>query len=142
MSRPESPRFTGRWKLSESDNFDPFLQDCNVGFLQRQAVKVLNSEHHILQEGDRMKVNVLALGQKGKQQEYAVGGSFTETEINGDEAEVSTAWDGENIVECHKCQSFEYKLTRSLDDEETMVLHLESPKGLKARRIYKKIQED
>ena len=82
MSQPSSPVFTGKWRLSESDNFDLFLQDINVGFLKRQAVKIVNSEHHIEQDGDQMKVDVLVTGKKGKHQVYAIGESFKLQLIN------------------------------------------------------------
>ena len=52
-----------------------------------------------------------------------------------------TAWEGETIKEVHKTDSFEYSLVRELEDDETMVLHLQSPTGIKARRIYKKLPQ-
>ncbi|KAL5254525.1 hypothetical protein ACHWQZ_G014095 [Mnemiopsis leidyi] len=150
--------FTGKWKLKDSHLFEDFMADCNVGMLKRQAAKMVSSEHHIVQDGDKMSVNVIATGgvqlalsllpksevqkmpsQKGKQQEYTVGGSFTEQEVTGDTAEVSTEWDGDKIKEIHKSKDFTYTLTRELQDENTMVLHLDSPKGTKAKRIYKKM---
>ncbi|KAL5254528.1 hypothetical protein ACHWQZ_G014095 [Mnemiopsis leidyi] len=131
--------FTGKWKLHKSENFEDFLKGIDVGMLKRQAAKMVSSEHHIVQDGDKMSVNVIATGQKGKQQEYTVGGSFTEQEVTGDTAEVSTEWDGDKIKEIHKSKDFTYTLTRELQDENTMVLHLDSPKGTKAKRIYKKM---
>merc|ERR1740124_43353 len=86
-----------------------------------------------------MSVNVIATGQKGKTQEYTVGGTFSENEVTGDTAEVSTEWAGETIKEVHKSKDFTYTLIRELEDENTMVLHLESPKGTQAKRIYKRM---
>ena len=37
------------------------------------------------------------LGQKGKSQEYVVGGDFEEMEINGEKAVVSTSWEGKSF---------------------------------------------
>ena len=60
--------------------------------------------------------------------------------MNGEEAEVETAWDGDRIRERHRTNSLDYTMTRELEDEVTMVLRLESPQGTKAKRIYKKIE--
>ena len=73
-------------------------------------------------------------------QEYEIGNKFNEVEINGEEAEVGTEWTGPAIKEHHKTHSFEYDLVRVLQDEETMVLKLETPKGTKAERVYKKVE--
>lgn len=137
--RPDSPNFSGKWRLSTSENFDPFMRDCNVNYFKRQAAKIISSEHHITQEGDSMSVDVVATG-GGKHQEYEIGGSFREQEMNGEEAEVETAWDGDRIRERHRTNSLDYTMTRELEDEVTMVLRLESPQGTKAKRIYKKIE--
>ncbi|XP_063681609.1 fatty acid-binding protein-like isoform X2 [Bolinopsis microptera] len=131
--------FNGNWKLHKSENFEDFLKSIDVGLLKRQAAKMVSSEHHIVQDGDKMSVTVVATGQKGKQQEYSVGGSFSEQEVTGDTAEVSTEWDGARIKEIHNAGDFTYTLLRELQDENTMVLHLESPKGTQAKRIYKKM---
>ena len=74
-------------------------------------------------------------------QEYEIGNKFTEVEINGEEAIVNTEWEGTAISEHHKTDSFEYKMMRVLQDDDTMVLQLQSPKGTKAERIYKKVVE-
>ena len=132
--------FSGKWNWTTTEgDFDGFLKDINVGMLKRQAAKMISSEHHIVQDGDKMSVTVIATGQKGKHQEYSVGGTFTEEEVTGDTAEVSTEWDGATIKEVHKTANFTYTLVRELQDENTMVLHLDSPKGTKAKRIYKKM---
>ena len=34
----------------------------DVGMLKRQAAKMISSEHHIVQDGDKMSVNVIATG--------------------------------------------------------------------------------
>ena len=60
--RPDSPNFSGKWRLSTSENFDPFMRDCNVNYFKRQAAKIISSEHHITQEGDSMSVDVVATG--------------------------------------------------------------------------------
>ena len=36
----------------------------DVGMLKRQAAKMVSSEHHIVQDGDKMSVNVIATGKK------------------------------------------------------------------------------
>ena len=88
-----------------------------------------------------MNVQVKAAGWGSqKLQEYEVGGSFSEVEINGEQSEVETKWEGEGIRELHRTESFEYLLVRELEDEETMILNLESPKGTKAKRIYKRVE--
>jgi len=88
-----------------------------------------------------MKVVVKAAGLgSGKHQEYDVGSTFSETEINGETADVDTKWEGDGIRELHRTESFEYLLVRELEDDETMVLNLESPKGTKAKRIYKRVE--
>ena len=114
-----------------------------MGILKRTAAKVATSEHHIDHDGDHMKVVVKAAGLgSGKHQEYDIGGTFSEQEINGEKAEVDTEWDpeGEGIKELHRTESFEYLLVRELQDDETMILNLESPKGTKAKRIYKRVE--
>ena len=40
-------------------NRDPI---SDVGMLKRQAAKMVSSEHHIVQDGDKMSVNVIATG--------------------------------------------------------------------------------
>ncbi|KAL5270400.1 hypothetical protein ACHWQZ_G001203 [Mnemiopsis leidyi] len=140
-TRPGSPNFSGKWRLKDSENFDPFLQDCQVGYLKRTAACVVSSEHLITQEGDHMNVKVTAAGWgTQKQQDYEIGGSFSEVEINGEQSEVETEWEGDGIKELHRAESFEYLLVRELEDEETMVLNLESPKGTKAKRVYKRVE--
>jgi len=140
-SPPGSPNFSGKWRLKESENFDPFMVDCNVGYLKRTAAGIVSSEHHIEQEGEHMKVVVKAAGLgSGKHQEYDIGGTFSEVEINGESAQVDTTWVDEGIRELHRTESFEYLLVRELVDDDTMVLNLESPKGTEAKRIYKRIE--
>ena len=68
-SPPGSPNFSGRWRLKESINFDPFLQDCNVGYLKRQVVGMVTSEHHITQDGNAMAVEVTATAGKVTKQQ-------------------------------------------------------------------------
>eukprot|EP00116_Pleurobrachia_bachei_P015719 sb/3475981/ len=77
--------------------------------------RILPSEHHIEQEGEKLKVRVCSPGRSGKLQEYQVGETFSETEINGENSEVQTAWEGETkIKELHRTESIEYELVREL----------------------------
>ena len=125
------------------------MDDCNVSGVKRTLARKTVSEHHIDHDGDHMKVLVTTQGLGmfssfgvGKQQDYEIGGTFSETELNGEAAEVDTKWDpqGDGIREMHRTKSVEYLLVRELEDEDTMVLNLESEKGTKAKRIYKRIE--
>jgi len=131
--------FTGCWKSSDTDNLDAVLKDLGVSLLIRQGAKLASSEHHITHTGDHMKVEVHATAKQTKVQDYNIGDSFEETEMNGMQSQVKTEWQGKDILSTHTMpDGVGYTMLRELTAPDVMTLHLTTVQGTKAKRVYKK----
>lgn len=131
--------FSGCWKSAEAENLDAVLKDLGVSLLIRQGAKLASSEHHIAHSGDNMKVEVHATAKQTKLQDYKIGDSFEETEMNGMQSQVKTEWQGTDILSTHSMpDGVGYTMVRELTGPDIMTLHLTSVQGTKAKRVYKK----
>nr|UTT87477.1 fatty acid-binding protein [Argas persicus] len=90
--------FVGKWKLTESENFDEFLKALGVGMTWRKLASTSKPVVEISNSGDQwtMKTSTLL---KNSEIKFKLGEEFEENRIDGVKVKTVINLDGDKLVQ-------------------------------------------
>lgn len=88
----------GKWKLSESENFDEFLKALGVGLTWRKLGQTSKPTVEIKSEGDNWTIKTSTL-LKNSELNFALGKEFEESRIDGVKVKTVINLEGDKLVQ-------------------------------------------
>jgi len=111
--------FTGKYKLTESDNFDKFLQELGVNFVLRNLAKTSTPVVEITKDGDKYSLKTMT-AIKNSEIKFELGKEFEEARMDGKNVKTVVVADGNKLIQTQYGDK-EVKIVREFTGPELVV---------------------
>jgi len=111
--------FTGKFKLSSSDNFDEFLKELGVNFVLRNLAKTSTPVVEITKNGDSYSLKTVTAIKKSEIN-FELGKEFEEARMDGKNVKTVVVADGNKLVQTQYGDK-EVKIVREFNGDELKV---------------------
>jgi len=111
--------FTGKFKLTSSDNFDEFLKELGVNFVMRNLAKTSTPVVEITKDGDTYSLKT-STAIKNSEIKFELGKEFEEARMDGKSVKTVVVADGNKLVQTQYGDK-EVKIVRELNGDELKV---------------------
>jgi len=108
--------FTGKYKLTSSDNFDEFLKEIGVNFVLRNLAKTSTPVVEITKTDDTYSLKTLT-AIKNSEIKFKLGEEFEEARMDGKNVKTKIVADGNKLVQTQFGDK-EVKIVREFTDNE------------------------
>ncbi|CAG2161809.1 unnamed protein product [Oppiella nova] len=124
--------FTGKFKLTSSDNFDEFLKELGVNFVLRNLAKTSTPVVEITKDGDVFSLKTLT-AIKNSEIKFELGKEFEEARMDGKNVKTVVVADGNKLIQTQQGDK-EVKIVREFNGNELKVTASVGP--VTSVRIY------
>ncbi|XP_005993192.1 fatty acid-binding protein, heart [Latimeria chalumnae] len=107
--------FAGTWDLTNSENFDHYMEALDVGFITRQAAVKLKPTTIISVDGDVITVKTKSM-LKTTEIKFKLGQEFDEATADDRKCKSIVTLDGNKLVHVQKWDGKETSLVREIQD--------------------------
>ncbi|OTF79359.1 Group 13 mite allergen-like protein (Lipocalin) [Euroglyphus maynei] len=139
MAQPMDDRFFGKFKLISSDNFDAFLKEIKIGFMQRKVANMTSPDLQLIKEDDgwtTIKVNTPI---KTITNRFKLGEFFDETRVDGKVCKSKIEFQPPNkFIQMQWDDGLEIKYVREFVDNKINVTS--SCNGVECFRVYERAE--
>ncbi|XP_054158694.1 fatty acid-binding protein-like [Oppia nitens] len=111
--------FTGKFKLTSSDNFDEFLKELGVNFVLRNLAKTSTPVVEISKDGDTYSLKTLT-AIKNSEIKFELGKEFEEARMDGKNIKTVVVADGNKLIQTQYGDK-EVKIVREFTGPELVV---------------------
>jgi len=111
--------FTGKFKLTSSDNFDEFLKELGVNFVLRNLAKTSTPVVEITKDGETYSLKTLT-AIKNSEIKFELGKEFEEARMDGKNVKTVVVADGNKLVQTQYGDK-EVKIVREFNGNELKV---------------------
>ncbi|CAG2161808.1 unnamed protein product [Oppiella nova] len=111
--------FTGKFKLTSSDNFDEFLKQLGVNFVVRNLAKSATPTVEISKDGDLFTIKTISV--KNTEIKFELGKEFEEARADGKNVKTSIVADGNKLIQVQKGDK-EVKIVREFNGNELKMI--------------------
>ncbi|CAG2171595.1 unnamed protein product [Oppiella nova] len=111
--------FTGKFKLTSSDNFDEFLKQLGVNFVVRNLAKSATPTVEISKDGDLFTIKTISI--KNTEIKFELGKEFEEARADGKNVKTSIVADGNKLIQVQKGDK-EVKIVREFNGNELKMI--------------------
>lgn len=128
--------FAGKWKMTESDNFDEYMKVLGVGLVMRKAGATAKPVQEISESGGKWTIKTLSTF-KNTEISFTLGQEFDEHTADGRDVKSTVKLEGHRLIHEQKGDP-DSTLIRELDpDGKHFTMTLEA-KGVVCKRKYEK----
>jgi len=127
--------FTGRFKLTSSENFDEFLKELGVNFVLRNLAKTSTPTVEITKDGDSYTLKTIT-AIKNSEIKFELGKEFEEARMDGKNVKTVVVADGNKLVQTQFGDK-EVKIVRELNGDELKVTCTVGP--VVSVRVYNRV---
>ncbi|CAN7985546.1 unnamed protein product [Ixodes hexagonus] len=110
----------GKWKLTESENFDEFLKELGVGLTWRKLAQTSKPSVELKCDGDKWNLKTSTL-LKTSDVSFTLGQEFEEARIDGVKVKSLCTLDGDKLVQ-KQFGDKEVTIVRELDNGQLKVV--------------------
>jgi len=111
--------FTGKFKLSSSENFDEFLKELGVNFVLRNLAKTSTPVVEITKDGDTFSLKTTT-AIKNSEIKFELGKEFEEARMDGKNVKTVVVADGNKLIQTQFGDK-EVKIVREFNGNELVV---------------------
>jgi len=111
--------FTGKFKLTSSDNFDEFLKELGVNFVLRNLAKTSTPVVEITKDGDTFSLKTTT-AIKNSEIKFELGKEFEEARMDGKNVKTVVVADGNKLIQTQFGDK-EVKIVREFNGNELVV---------------------
>jgi len=126
--------FTGKFKLTSSDNFDEFLKELGVNFVLRNLAKTSTPVVEITKDGDTFSLKTTT-AIKNSEIKFELGKEFEEARMDGKNVKTVVVADGNKLIQTQFGDK-EVKIVREFNGNELKVTA--SVGAVESVRVYTK----
>jgi len=112
--------FTGKYKLTSSENFDEFLKELGVNFVMRNLAKTSTPTVEITKDGDQYSLKTIT-AIKTSEIKFELGKEFEEDRMDGKKVKTVVNAEGNKLIQTQFGDK-EVKIVREFDDKELKVV--------------------
>ncbi|CAG2166053.1 unnamed protein product [Oppiella nova] len=130
--------FTGRYKMMKSENFDKFLEELGVGFLQRTIANRAHPDYEITRNGDTYKLKTISEFKTSEINFKLNGEEFEENRLDGLRVKATIVQKGNKWI--HKQISDRNLVTIIREFKDDTIRVTGALNNVAFVRIYKKVK--
>jgi fatty acid-binding protein 3 len=127
--------FTGKYKLTSSENFDEFLKELGVNFVMRNLAKTSTPTVEITKDGDQYSMKTIT-AIKTSEIKFELGKEFEEDRMDGKKVKTVVNVDGNKLIQTQFGDK-EVKIVREFNDKELKVVCTVG--SVVSTRVYNKL---
>lgn len=128
--------FSGRYEMTDSDNFGEYLKAVGVGMIQRNLAEKAKPTVEISESGGRWTMKTLT-DLKSTEISFALGEEFDESTADGRQSKSTVTRDGSKLIHIQKIGGDQSQNIYEFFDTEMKVTY--SAKGVNATRCFKRL---